>query len=877
MTPSQKNFIHQPLDQKPVWGKRVLVLSKQQARFVRQVGACRGIALLWAISCLLLIGPSVAYAAGSDRQEAKHFDIPQQQADVSLITFAEQADITLIFTFELARDKTTNRLVGSYHPKEAIQLLLDGTGLKPTFSSDGHINIASAEAPVAREEQMISKKAGFLAAIAFFFTAGAGAQDSGNTDGASGAEKNRVLEEVLVTAQKRGEQTLIEVPQSVTAFDGDNLTQTGAVKLEDFLQLSPGVSIVSYMGTSRIQIRGISSALGSATVGYYVDEAPFGFVTSNFAPNSRAFDMERVEVLRGPQNTLYGQGSIAGVIKLITKNPSLHENEFRADVSGSSTKGGGFNQQYNVGFGIPIVEDKLAIRFTGTYEDSSGWIDGNPGMGTDGWGFGDELIFQDDKNLNDEQFRSGRLKVLWTPTDDLAVTGLYWMNNSDFGAPANAEDDGTRTLAIPEPVENRYEFAYLSFEYQAENFTFTSVTNYNDALFLNHADFNGTDLLSKITNDGWSQELRLNSTGEGPWLWTVGGLYSSFEESSFQDVDQRIADMLGLNDVDDTNDTVNWALFGDVTYLFNDKWEASIGARYFKDERDTKDVQGFFIGDEVITQKFDDFSPRFNVAYHPTDTSTLYFQAAKGFRSGLNQFPISFFFGQLVGIELPMGAEEEDLWAYELGYKGEFQDGRLFIEAAAFLNDWNNLQQSAPAVVGVLNAIVNAGSAKSPGVELAIKQQTTDTFSWGVSASWNDAKYGEDVTVGAIDPATGETVPVVLFPKDERLASVPEWTGNVWVDFNWPLGLGDGTWEGYAHADVQCRDTIYTSAGGLFRYADKITQARARIGIQNDEWGIFLYGENLTGEDGAFNPGFPPLPPQRLRPRTIGLNLKYAL
>lgn len=96
----------------------------------------------------------MAYAGGSDKQEAKHFDIPQQQADVTLITFAEQADITLIFTFELARDKTTNRLVGSYHPKEAIQLLLDGTGLKPTFSSDGHINIATAEAPVAGGEAM---------------------------------------------------------------------------------------------------------------------------------------------------------------------------------------------------------------------------------------------------------------------------------------------------------------------------------------------------------------------------------------------------------------------------------------------------------------------------------------------------------------------------------------------------------------------------------------------------------------------------------------------------------------------------------------------------------------------------------------------------
>ena len=148
MTPNRKKFIAKALDQKPVWGKRGFVLSKEQASFLRQVGACLGVALLLAISCLLLIGPSVADAADSDRQEAKYFDIPQQQADVSLITFAEQADITLIFTFELARDQTTNRLVGSYHPNEAIQLLLDGTGLKPTFSSDGHINIALVEAPV---------------------------------------------------------------------------------------------------------------------------------------------------------------------------------------------------------------------------------------------------------------------------------------------------------------------------------------------------------------------------------------------------------------------------------------------------------------------------------------------------------------------------------------------------------------------------------------------------------------------------------------------------------------------------------------------------------------------------------------------------------
>ena len=688
-------------------------------------------------------------------------------------------------------------------------------------------------------------------------------------------EETSTLEEVLVTAMKRGDQAIIDIPASISAFSGDRIIEMGSFELQDFLQMAPGVSIISDSGISTIQIRGITSALGSATVGYYIDEAPFGFVSTNFTPDSRVFDMERVEVLRGPQGTLYGQGSIAGVIRLITKNPSLNETEFTGDVSFSDTKDGGFNQAYNVGFGIPIIEDKLAIRFTGIYEDWDGWIDGNPGMGFDF--FGKPITFQEGSNLNTQKHKSGRIKLLWTPSDRSTVTALYWGSNTEHGAPGLAFDDRTRTIAVPEPIDNNYKYSYLNYEYAADSFSFLSVTTYTDATFENHQDFLGTDLLTLVENDGWSQEFRFSSNGDGPWYWTFGGLYSKLDQRIFQDVDQRIADLFGLEDVDQLDDTTNWAVFGDVTYEFNERWDVSVGGRYFDDDRDTTDLLGFYIGDEVINQSFSDFSPRFNVAFHPNDRSTLFFQAAKGFRSGLNQYPISLFAGRQFGIELPAGAEAEDLWAYELGYKGEFNDGKVFLEAAVFLNDWTNLQQSVPVILNTLSGILNAGEAESPGVELGLQFNPNERLSFGGNVSWNDASYKYDVTINAVDPINGGLVPVVLFPGGSRIANVPEWTANAWADYRWPLGFGNGQWEGYFHTDVQYRDTLLTNSGGTFLFADDSLTLRARIGAQNDRWGIFLFADNLFDEDGAYQPGFPPQPPLRLRPRTIGVNLKFRM
>ena len=828
------------------------------------------------ILCLLVMLLSFCSIASAEKMEF-NFNILQQEVNSALIEFAEQADLTLMFPDKLVKGKSANKLIGTYSPQEGINILLAGTGLTPMFRSKILLSITSTEQSAIKGDTInLKKKVGLLAALIGAFSGTANAQSAENNASVN-EEKDDIDEIVVVSAFKHGEQDLLTVPASVSVFSGDELEDTGSYNLQDFLQMAPGTTIQNNGIYNQMQIRGVASVLGTSTVGYYIDESPFAFVGSNITPDSRAFDLERMEVLRGPQGTLYGQGSVAGVLRMITKNPSLNDTEFVADISGSSTEDGGNNQLYNVALGVPLIEDKVAIRVTGISEDLAGWIDGQPGESVDF--FGQPTNNFSGKDLNDQQHNSFRIKLLALTSERSTLTAQYWYSDTDFRNPDQGFEDRTATIPIKNPVSNKYKYAYVNYEHEFDNFNFMSNTSYTDAAVSNHGEFFGTDIFSMVDNEGWTQEMRISSTGDGPFQWIAGGMYQKQDSNTLQDLDQRINDAFGFPDAVQIDDTTNSALFADGTYSFNEQWDVSIGARFFKDERATIDLSGATPPDPKV-QKFSDFSPRLNVAFHPNDQSTIFFQAGKGFRSGLNQFAVTYFLAAPLGIDIPAGAQEEDLWTYELGYKSEFNDGKVLLEAAVFHNEWDNLQQSAPVILQTLNAILNAGSATSSGAELGLTFKPNERLSVGGNVSWNDSKYGEDVSVNAIDLATGDTVPVLVFPKDQRLANVPEWTASLWADYRWPLEFGNGAWEGYFHTDAQYRDVITNAdgAGGIL-FSDDSLVARARIGIDNETWGVFLFVNNMFDEDSAFTPANPPFAiwANRLRPRTIGLNVKYRL
>ena len=840
MTPNRKKFIAKALDQKPVWGKRGFVLSKEQASFLRQVGACLGVALLLAISCLLLIGPSVADAADSDRQEAKYFDIPQQQADVSLITFAEQADITLIFTFELARDQTTNRLVGSYHPNEAIQLLLDGTGLKPTFSSDGHINIALVEAPVTREEQMISKKTGFLAAIAVFFTAGAGAQDSGSTVGASGAEKNQALEEILVTAMKRGEQNVLDVPIAISAFTGNFIDDIGAANLTDFLETAPGVNVNDWgIGISQIAIRGVSTDLGGNAIGYYLDELPFTGVTVPLNPDVRAWDIDRVEVLRGPQGTLYGEGSMGGTIRILTRDPNMSEFQAAADFTASSVQDGDDNKGIKAMINAPIVEDVIALRLTAVEEDLGGWFDELDG--------GEE-------DVNETEISSYRGKLRITPSDNLDLTISGWSYENE----ADREPRGTDALTTS-PEGFAAESTY-------DQYTFTGSYDFDGVGTLRYA-YGTTDFLlaqSGLLFGGQldftidiqidTHELRFSSDNEGSLQWTAGLYHRTAERQDVFDFP-----LFGFY-ADDKQETDASAAFVDGTWSFTDQLDLSLGVRYFEDDLQAVSASGVVgVPDTELDEKFSSVNPRVNLSYRPNEGWMVYASAGKGFRSGQLQPAASLAIAEPLGIELPSALSEDSLWSYELGAKGTLLGGQMVVEGAVYFLDWKDRVVRATLPGTPFNGLANSEGTETWGIEFHVLYAPFDGLTLQAGGNFLDATVTADI------PGT----PIMA---GDEIEGTSDRSFNASAQYRW--GLNNG-WNGFARLGAQYRTAQSNPAFPTWLPADDLTQVDARIGVEGEHWGLFLFADNLLNDDGAVTAGasgeqiF-------LRPRTVGLNLKLT-
>ena len=673
------------------------------------------------------------------------------------------------------------------------------------------------------------------------------------------------LEEIVVTALRRGDQVASETPIAVTALAGERLEHIGANSLIDYIQLAPGASMLeSVPGLNVIQMRGVSAGVGESNVGMYLDEMPFSYINQASKPDVRAFDLERVEVLRGPQGTLYGAGAIAGVIRAIAKDPVLDAVQFKADVSGSSTTDGEDNSEINVALNIPIVEDRLAVRLVGMFEDQSGWIDLS-NLGID--------------DANDTEVSNFRLKVLGQATDNLTITFLGWMSRIETGNSPSSFDDRTSDNFLDLTSDLDYDMYNLKFDYEGNGFDFVSSTSLQSVETELVSEFFGFPLTSLLDPEGLTQEFRLHSTSDSDWQWTTGVFYR--ESDQVQSQDSPILAVFGLDPVLQEDDVESWAAFGEVTRIFaNGKADVTVGLRYFEEDRTTTNL--FPVRSTMpIMNSFDALTPRFNVSYRPTDDSMVYFNYGQGFRSGINQFPLSLSGAAAFGLHLPSAADEEILDSFEIGLKGKFFDDRLTVDATVFTLEWDDLQLVVPVVLGALGGVVNAAKAESTGVELAVSWRATDNLTLGINGSVNNAEVSSDVVIDAavLDPVTGApsglTTPVQLFSAGDPLNNVPEYTVSTTLDYSRELG-GTG-WLGVVNLIAQHNANLESRNSGLVNVSEDITRTDFRVGAENENWGIYLFADNLFDEDRATSPPAPPttLESGRLRPRTIGLNLKY--
>ena len=673
---------------------------------------------------------------------------------------------------------------------------------------------------------------------------------SGNALAESVATPKDSLEEVVVTAQKRSER-LIDVPISMAALTEGVLRDAGASQLGEVLGTVPGVGIVdSGSGTQNIEIRGINSVYGNSPVGYYLDELPFTYLGNTQLPDVRMYDVERVEVLRGPQGTLYGDGSLGGTIRVLTNDPNLSKLQYGVDVEGLNTKSGSSSNSEQGMLNLPLVDNSAALRLVASHEDLGGWVD-NPVTHV--------------KDQNGRIADTYRGKFRYAPNDRLDIVLSAWHTKEHVLGDSSSMKD----LTSFDPVTDNttlYNLYAATVRYRFDSVDLVSATSkmqyHTVADIADYFGFGAFNIENHI--DVLSQELRLASRGTGMFRWTSGVAYRSVKEHTNLELPA-----FGITQ-DQAHKSDSYAIFGEGTWSLSKKLDLTLGLRLFKDDQEfhepvdpallafIQSVNPSFTG--TTKPSFQTVNPKLNVAYHFTGNWLGYATVAKGFRTGQAQPVISLESAILHNppIAIPVGIDPETLWSYEVGTKGQFADGKVTVEADVFQNDWKNLQTvvfPAPRI----GALINGGPARTKGFEFGLGVRPVKGLTLQLTGSFIDAKYTSDVAGSNVH--AGDSI--ISVPKTQFAASGL---------YRWPI---TGGLSGFARAEVQHTSPRSGTILGLPE-SDSITAVNARLGVETGAWGVYFSANNLTNESGGVdiaqsgNVGVP-----RLRPRTLGLQVTY--
>ncbi|WP_126177115.1 TonB-dependent receptor [Tsuneonella rigui] len=676
------------------------------------------------------------------------------------------------------------------------------------------------------------------------------AQEAGAVAGEGQAE-----DEIVVTAQKR-EENLSDVPISIAVLGGEQLDESVASGLTEALRSVPGVTAtVAVQGSgTQLSIRGVTAGAplftGSSTVAYYLDSVPFGLSKTAIVPDTNVFDLQRVEVLRGPQGTLYGAGSLNGVVRVLTADPDYASFDLKARVGVSSTDHGGENYRGDVAVNVPLVNDRVALRAVGSYQDFGGWIDRPIG-----------------KDANDEITKALRVKLGAQMTDNLEAVASVWLSRSRAGAPPYSPDNRSVNVAINEPVETDFTLYGLKLTYSGSRFDVTSATGFLDFYNNGYVQVGSSVQQTWLKSEVFSQEVNIQSNSAGSWRWGVGAIYRDAYDRLYANIPKLIVAPLETD-----NKSRSIALFADVTKLLLDqRLELTAGLRYFHDSVHSKEYSntaGTKPAGLFATPEFQAWTPRVLISFHPTKRMTLYSSYSQGFRSGFNQNPTVIAFG------LPP-VRPDKLSNYEIGFKADGLGDILSLDAAVYYIDWRDVQQSLtlPLPNGVrISAGVNGQSASGFGYDISATLRPVPGLSIGGGLSVNDLTFDADVISGGI----------VLFPKGSRLNASAKATSNAFGSYR--FGLGDNGMSAEIAASINHSTPLRlaTLSGGvpLRTVGDSLTFARASLAVNgaDDRWSVMVFADNLTNEDGAFT--IDALPPNRTihaRPRTIGVQADFKL
>jgi iron complex outermembrane recepter protein len=735
--------------------------------------------VLWicALIALAEIPPTQAQAIDIPALTA---DIPAQPLAQALEAFASQTGLQLVYVSAVVHGQRSRAVSSGLTASNALGRLLEGTGLQFEFLTPHSVHILAAVMGPAK--QAVTQ-----------------------------TPERESLQAVIVTAEKR-EEFLSTVPISANVLTSADMNAAGIKGISEIAAVTPGVEYDydTQFGPAiltRLAIRGIKSDVGTSTTGVYIDDVPIQWRQSGFAnAYPVTFDLTRVEVLRGPQGTLFGAGAEGGSVRFITTEPSMTEftGQYRAEVS--QTEYGGLSYETGAAAGGPIVEDRVGLRMSAWYRDDGGYVNRvDPFTGA-----------TVDSEANRSSSRAVRAAVAFAATESLRITpslsyqsvGRHdspifypYLSNSSAGVFDNGKllrqpsTDGFALASLK--LEQLYRFAKLTavasyFDRHAQ--AIFDATNEAGILFFggygnplgpgfpaSYADAVPDNLT--LHQSQQSQEVRLTSADpEAPIQWVAGEFYSLARQLFTEDIYEIGAPgNPGYYNSDHTTDTTV-AGFAQVNAHMLRYWTLSAGVRVDRTRSETTDYAGGFAYPDLpsmthgITYETP-LTPQFSLSYKPNETNFFYATIAKGFRiGGVNtQIPAS-----CQTVE-PPSYTSDTVWSHEIGVKNLLFDGRLQVAGSIFEIDWSRVQTNFTLDCG-FNYVANAGAARSTGFDLVVSVSPLHALSVSVSLGYDDIHFTKTI----LNPA-GE----VLVDRDAVVGGVPSvpspWIGTANLRYEWPI------------------------------------------------------------------------------------------
>ena len=836
--------------------------------------------------------------SSADQPREQDFNIPQQSVKSALNSLATQANVFLLFPYDQVIEVNANPVVGVYSIQQALDLLLKNTGLNGDLTQGGVLAIsragtnASATANNGKGKSMnTSKRKNVLATmVGLFATAGGVGSALGQGDEAATAQGG--IDEIIVTANKR-EQSLQDTAMSISALTGEDIAKKGIVGMGDYLSSIPGVSQADYgVSRNRLTMRGISaSSADETTVGIFLGEVSLTNIGEyGTAVDAKLVDIERIEILRGPQGTLFGSGSMSGAVRNIPNTPKLAKLEGELQIGGSSTDGaGGLNDKLVGIINLPLVHDKLALRIASYRFQNKGYVDMVGPSNTSSTVAAAETlggVLNTRQAVGDTEFIGARASLLWKPNERMSATLSHVTQDLDQDGIILISEDGYEGSAIDLSSRfGRHEGRRDETDYT--NLVVDVDLGWGDIILsstVSEGEYGRLQAIDRflpfpvgIENDydtkGVTQELRISSRLAGPFQFLGGMYYENLENiqliSAQWTGDDDSLNFFGTPQLLNANweDHIQQqAFFGEISYEMTEKLKLTLGGRWFDyDRRFVNTGTGPFAPAPVDEESDEDsFKGKANLTYIPDDDMLFYVQWAQGFRLGR---PVAIpprnicdtdDDGILDGTTVPISIgplESDNLDSVELGGKFALMDNRLVINTAIYDIDWEGIPVLVTGSCGA-STTINAGQAKSQGLEIETNFYISDVLRFDFGFSYVDAELKEDA------PGLGF--------KGERLPYTPRSSVSVGVDYRFDLR----GYSSYIHTNYSYVGGSHIDLSESSEQMGDYGKINLRLGVSiNEQVNIELYSTNLTKNDEytfVDIDGF-----HRLTPRQFGLDISF--